>query len=173
MIMFVLLHLVLKNGGMSKREILPLSSPAEIILSSVNKLISLGKNEVFSALDLCVVDTRIGEGDFIKMGAPESFIKHKDTTEQIKIGALPLGIVQNAESKSKQVYFTSGDKIILSTDGIIDAFGTVEKMQDYINNIKNSNPQTIADDIISKAVAICGGIAKDDMSIIVVKVFEV
>ena len=144
----------------------------EIILSSVNKLISLGKNEVFSALDLCVVDTRVGEGDFIKMGAPESFIKHKDTTEQVKIGALPLGIIQNAESKSEQIYFASGDKIILATDGVVDAFGTADRMQDHINNITSTNPQTIADDIISKAVVTCGGIAKDDMSIIVAKIFE-
>ena len=87
----------------------------EIIISSVNKLLSLGKDEVFSALDLCVLDVREGVGDFIKMGAPESYIKHKDTTQIVKIGALPLGIIQNADAKDEEVYLSSGDKVVMLT----------------------------------------------------------
>lgn len=144
----------------------------EIIISSVNKLLSLGKDDVFSALDLCVVDTRSGVGDFIKMGAPESFVKHKETTEKIKIGALPLGIIQNAESKAKEVYFTSGDKIILVSDGITDSFKDIEELQDFINNIESYNPQNIADQIIQKVLNKNNNIARDDMTVIVAKIFE-
>lgn len=143
-----------------------------IILSSVNKLLSLGKDDVFSALDLCIVDTRDGIGDFIKMGAPESYIKHRDTTDQIEIGALPLGIVQNAECRARQVYLTSGDKIVLVTDGISDAFASAEALQDYINNLNSTNPQTIADEIISKVLELSKNVARDDMSVIVAKIFE-
>ncbi|MBE7075196.1 MAG: hypothetical protein E7376_04380 [Clostridiales bacterium] len=144
----------------------------EIILSSVNKLLSLGKDEVFSALDLCLLDVREGLCDFIKMGAPESYVKQKETTKIIQIGALPLGIVQNAENKAKQVYLSSGDKIIMLTDGISDAFKKPEDLQDYINNLAISNPQEMAEEILNKVLSINKKIAKDDMSIIVAKVFE-
>lgn len=144
----------------------------DIILSSVNKLLSLGKDEVFSALDLCVLDVREGSGNFIKMGAPESFIKHKDTTDSIEIGALPLGIIQNTETKTKQVYLSSGDKIIMFTDGIADSFKSSEELCDYINNILTGNPQEIADQILNKALAQNKKVAKDDMSVIVAKIFE-
>lgn len=143
-----------------------------IILSSVNKLLSLGKDDVFSALDLCVLDTRVGVGDFIKMGAPESFIKHKETTDVVKMGALPLGIVQSAEGKTKQIYFSSGDKIILMTDGVCDGFKSIEELQDFINNLSMNNPQTIADEIINRTLSLNKNIAKDDMSVIVAKIFE-
>lgn len=144
----------------------------EIILSSVNKLLSLGKEEVFSALDLCVLDVREGVGDFIKMGAPESYIKHKDTTSVVQIGALPLGIIQNAESKNEEVYLSSGDKIIMVTDGISDGFKSVQALQDFINNIASNNPQEIAEQILNKVLSLNKNVAKDDMSVIVAKVFE-
>lgn len=144
----------------------------EIILSSVNKLLSLGKEEVFSALDLCVLDVREGVGDFIKMGAPESFIKHKDTTSTVQIGALPLGIIQNAESKNEEVYLSSGDKIIMLTDGISDGFKNVDVLRDFINNITSNNPQDIAEQILNKVLSLNKNVAKDDMSVIVAKVFE-
>ena len=144
----------------------------EIIISSVNKLLSLGKDDVFSALDLCVVDTRTGVGDFIKMGAPESFVKHKDTTDVIEIGALPLGIIQNIESRAKEMYFTSGDKIILVSDGISDGFKKTEELQDFINNISSQSPQNIADQIVQKVLNLNNNIARDDMTVIVAKIFE-
>lgn len=144
----------------------------DIIISSVNKLLSLGKEDVFSALDLCVVDIRNGIGDFVKMGAPESFIKHKETTDVISIGALPLGIIQNIETKTKQVYLTSGDKIVLVTDGVTDSFKSIDDFVDFVNNIKSNNPQAMADEIIDKALSLNKNIAKDDMSVIISKIFE-
>jgi stage II sporulation protein E len=143
-----------------------------IILSSVNKLLSLGQDDVFSALDICVVNVRDGSSNFIKMGAPESYIKHKDTTNIIEIGALPLGIIQNTDAKTKQVYISSGDKIIMFTDGISDSFKSSDELCDYINNISTGNPQEIADQILNKALANNKKIAKDDMSVIVTKIFE-
>lgn len=144
----------------------------DIIISSVNKLLSLGKDDIFSALDLCVIDTKNGIGDFIKMGAPEAFVKHKDTTDIIKIGALPLGIIQNVESRAKEVYFTSGDKIVLVSDGVSDGFKSVDDLQDFINNISSQSPQAIADQIIQKVLNLNNNIARDDMTVIVAKIFE-
>ncbi len=144
----------------------------DIILSSINKLLSLSGEDVFSALDICVVDTVCGTGDFIKMGAPESYIKHKDTTDNIQIGALPLGIMQNAEPKSKTVCVTSGDKIILCSDGVVDSFFGEQNLKDYINNMVGTTPQIIADKIIKTALEKNNNIAKDDMTILVVKIFE-
>ena len=138
----------------------------------MNKLLSLGKDEVFSALDLCVVDTRNGLGNFIKMGAPESFIKHRETTDIIKIGALPLGIIQNFESKTIDCYFSSGDKIIMVSDGISDNFKNEEEMRDYFNNLSNNTPQRMAEQIIQGVLSNNNNIARDDMTVIVAKIFE-
>lgn len=144
----------------------------DIIISSVNKLMSLGKEDVFSALDLCVIDTMNGVADFIKMGAVESFIKHKDTTEIVDIGALPLGIIQNIETKNKEVYINSGDKIIIVSDGVTDGFKSVNNLQDFVNNITTQSPQSIADQIVERVLLLNNNVAMDDITVIVAKIFE-
>lgn len=143
----------------------------DIILSSINKLLSMSSDDVFSALDICVIDTHSGGADFIKMGAPESFVKHKETIEAVEATALPLGIVQEAEASVFKHLVSSGDFVIMLTDGIADSFETLEKLKDFLNNLQSLNPQTLAENILSQALYNSGG-AKDDMTVIVAKIFK-
>ena len=51
------------------------------------------------------------------------------------------------------------------------AFESTEALQDFINNMVAVNPQTLAENLLGKAVELCGG-ARDDMTVIVAKVFR-
>ena len=143
----------------------------EIILSSVNKLLSLNSTDNFTALDICVLDMQNGTLDFVKMGAPESFVKHTNTTTKISGGTLPLGIVQDAEPVVIKQIISNGDFVFMFTDGITESFETEEMLEDFINNLSSLNPQTLADEIIKKAHALSGG-ARDDMTVLVAKIFS-
>ena len=90
----------------------------------------------------------------------------------INLSSLPLGIVQSAESKFCQNYLSSGDKIILMTDGVCDSFLNIQQLTNFINNITATTPKAVADEIINKALENNNNIAKDDMSVIVAKIFE-
>lgn len=144
----------------------------EVILSSVNKLLTLGNEEIFSALDLCVVDLRKGVADIIKLGAPCGYLRSKNETKIIESGALPLGILQEIQPSLKKIVLSSGDLIVLCTDGICDSFKNDSELSDFINNLETSNPQKMADIILEKALENCGGSAIDDMTIIVAKIFK-
>lgn len=144
----------------------------DIILSSINKLLSINKDEIFSALDICVVDIREGIADFVKMGAPNSFIKHLNTIEEIKGEALPIGIVQNIEPSIMKKVLLSGDMIFLMTDGITECFESDEKLLDFINNLQSLNPQNLAEEVMNKALASNFGKVRDDMTIIVAKIYS-
>lgn len=144
----------------------------EIILSSVNKLLSLNKEEIFSALDICVMDLKKGIADFIKMGAPNSFIKHNSEISLVESGALPLGIIQDAPPAINKSVLTAGDYVFLCTDGITDSFPSNEKLMEFINNLKATNPQVMADMLVEKAVENNGGSACDDMTVLVAKIFK-
>jgi stage II sporulation protein E len=76
------------------------------------------------------------------------------------------------ESRAKEIYLTSGDKIILVSDGISDGFKNVGDLQDFINNISTQSPQTIADQIIQKVLNMNGNVARDDMTVIVAKIIK-
>lgn len=47
----------------------------ELILKSVNRLLTSVNDETFTAVDICVVDLMKGTADFIKLGAPQGLIK--------------------------------------------------------------------------------------------------
>ena len=112
-----------------------------------------------------------GTLDFVKMGAPESFVKHTNTTTKISGGTLPLGIVQDAEPVVIKQIISNGDFVFMFTDGITESFETEEMLEDFINNLSSLNPQTLADEIIKKAHALSGG-ARDDMTVLVAKIFS-
>ena len=144
----------------------------EIILSSANKLLTLSGEEMFSALDLAIIDLRRGIADIIKLGAPVGIIKHINSSDMIEGSALPLGIIENATPNVKKIVLNNGDYIILATDGITDSFSSNEDYLNFVNNLKENNPQTIAEDILKEALKNCGGTAIDDMTIIVSKIFK-
>ena len=144
----------------------------DIILSSTNKLLALSGEEMFSALDLAVVDLRKGVADIIKLGAPAGLIKHSSSTDVVDGSALPLGIVENVSPNIKKLVLSSGDYIILATDGITDSFSSNEEYSNFVNNLTENNPQTLAEEILKGALEKSGGTAIDDMTIIVSKIFK-
>lgn len=144
----------------------------ETILSSVNKLLNLEKDDIFSTLDICVVDLKSGIADFVKMGSPTSYVRSIDQCNLIEGGALPIGIVQDASATTKKVVLAGKDMVVLCSDGISDAFGSDGEFKDFILSIKTSNPQEFADEILKKALANNNGYAVDDMTCLVVKIFE-
>jgi len=143
----------------------------DIILTSVNKLLSLGQEEVFTALDICVVDLRKSIADFIKVGSPEGYIKNKENTETIKTGSLPLGILEEMQPAISKKVLSSQDMIILFSDGVIDSFLSRESFKTFLNSISTINPQTFAETILDKVLENYNNEPKDDCTVIVARVF--
>ncbi|MGN1227384.1 MAG: SpoIIE family protein phosphatase, partial [Christensenellales bacterium] len=144
----------------------------DIILNCVNKLLSLNNEENFTALDLCVIDLKNCFADFIKLGAPAGFIKHKDTTTQIEGGALPIGILEEMKPACYKTVLNDQDLIVLCSDGIADAFQNSENLRVFVNNLQTLHPQKLADDILKKALTLNLGLANDDMTVVVCRIFQ-
>lgn len=144
---------------------------SEIILSSVNKLLSLHSVDKFATLDLCIVDLNNAIADFIKLGSCEGIIKHLDTSTIIPSGALPIGMLDKATPKITKSVLDKGDMIILFSDGIADSFDQIQTLSDFINNINTLNPQVLAEEVLTRAIELNNGLPKDDMTILVGKVF--
>lgn len=144
----------------------------DIILSTVNKLLNLHKEEIFSALDICVVDEKNGLVDFIKMASPKSYILSDDSCQEIEAGALPIGIVEDSKPLVKKNCIEAKEFIILISDGISDSFGNDEELSSCIKAIKTKNPQEFADELLERAVACNNGYAVDDMTVIVIKILD-
>lgn len=145
----------------------------ETILSSVNKLLVLQREENFSAIDICVVDLSSGIIDVVKMGGPNGYLLSKNEIKEIDGGSLPLGIVGEGKPIIKKYVIEENEFLIMMSDGVSDGYASGKVLCDFISRIKTTNPQEISDLILKKALENNGGRAVDDMSVLVIKIFNV
>lgn len=144
----------------------------DIIISSVNKLLNLHKDDIFSALDIGVLDLKNGICDFIKMASPVTFIVNTEEVKKVESTSLPLGIVDDAYPLIKKEVVSSGDYIILVSDGISDSFENDEVFKEEILSLRAKNPQELADQLLERALSKNKGHAIDDMTVLAIKIFE-
>lgn len=143
----------------------------DIILSSVNKLLSLSEQENFSTIDLCLVDCKKGIYDFVKLGATSGYIIRNDgCIEEISSSGLPVGVLEDISPHITKKLVSPMDIVVLVSDGVSDAlhdnFLSILRSQDVIN------PQVLANKILNLALEVNGGVALDDMTVLCVRVFE-
>lgn len=144
----------------------------ELIISSVNKLLAINNQECFATLDLCLVDLNKEMIDFIKVGAPYSYIKRETSIEKIEGGALPVGVLENIQPSIIKSSIDTHSLIIMATDGVLDAFGESDDFEDFLKGIVSTNPQVVAQTILDEALSRGGNISKDDMTILVVRTYR-
>lgn len=146
--------------------------PNEMIMQSVNQLLQISAQDVFSALDIAVFNQASGEVDFIKVGASEGYIKRSDSVEVVEAGSLPIGVLEEMQPRITRAVLCAGDMIVLCSDGIADAFGDRVVLGNFINNLSETTPQVVADTIIQETLNRSGRIAKDDCTVAVGKLTE-
>ena len=110
--------------------------------------------------------------DFIKYGAPYGFIINDTGIKIVESSSLPLGILENIEVSVSKTDIQNGDVLLFFTDGISDAFSSSVDMIDFLRTLPSKNPQTLADEVMNKAILLNGGIKKDDMTTLAVRIFE-
>ena len=144
---------------------------SDMILNTVNKLLSIGSNENYSALDLCTINLRKCTCDFVKLGAPFGIVKTKNDIQVIEGSGLPIGVLEEMKPHLVNKLVNPFDTIIMFSDGILDAFGSKQEVINYVSTITSTNPQTITDSIMDTAVDICKGQVQDDLTVLACRIY--
>ena len=143
----------------------------DIILESVNKLLAINNQENYSTLDVCLLDLNQEIADFIKVGSPFGLIKRDSNLEVVEGGTLPIGALESITPATYKTTITTKDMVIMATDGVTDAFKTQENLKDFVAKLVSTNPQTIAENILSQALSLNEMSAKDDMTVLVARTY--
>ncbi len=146
---------------------------SDIILSSANKLLALSQEEEFSAIDICVIDLSNATLDLIKVGSSVSVLKHDMQVSNYVASSLPLGILEEIKPTIYNLALKNGNMLVLSSDGVVDSFESVEDYSTFVNNIVNVNPQLVAEEILNRAILNDNKVPNDDMTVLVIKIFEI
>lgn len=151
----------------------------KIAIDAVNAIMSIkfSEDEKFSTLDMNKIDLYTGNAKFMKVGAIESFIKRGNKVEVINSNTLPFGVLEEADVDTVEKQVSNGDVIVSISDGILDvkndgSFDTTWLIE-FLKNTKYRQPKDLSIAILEKAKELSGGKAKDDMTVVVSKVFAI
>ncbi|MCB2313877.1 stage II sporulation protein E [Clostridium tagluense] len=147
-------------------------------INTVNSIMTLrfSQEEKFSTIDLSSIDLYTGEIDFMKVGAVATFLKSGDRLEIIKSKSLPIGVLDKADIDIQQMRLKNGDIIVMLSDGVLDYndenVGRVDWIVDYLGKNNCNNPKELADGLLSEAKKLSGNRVKDDMTVLVSKIYS-
>ena len=139
-----------------------------VVLPLINRLLTVRNDGTFQTLDMCVIDLRTGEADFIKLSAPESVIKRKGGSEIVEGGALPLGILREVRPSVSRKKLSAGDVVVLMTDGVTDAIGA-DGVVRVIEGGRTNHPQTIAENVLADASYVS---QQDDRTVLALRLYR-
>lgn len=158
-------------------KMMEINAGKEMTIKTINNVLrSRAGNEMFTTLDLCFLDLYKGRMQIVKSGSCPTFIKRKDGVELIDSMSLPIGILKDVDFNIYEEDIEDGDMIIMMSDGVLDASRDKEDpeawMKTVIEGIEAHNPKTIADEIMKIAKLSAINEIKDDMTVLVTKVWK-
>lgn len=134
-----------------------------------------GEGKNMSTLDVCSIDLYTAEAEFLKVGAAYGLLKRDGYVEKIPSISLPLGIFYNLEMNEYKKQLLDGDYIFLFSDGILESFAGEEGeefLKEIIAQIPYRRPSEMAGHIMKHTISLSGGKIKDDMTVLVLGIWE-
>lgn len=145
-------------------------------IKAINSVLVLRSNdESFATIDIGLLDLYTGIGEFIKIGSAPTFIKSGLEIEQLESGSIPAGILDDISVESQILPLKDGDLIIMVSDGVVDADPKSREkwIVQALKELTSGNPKDIAESLLERAKEKYGSVPKDDMTIIVSKIWRV
>ena len=146
-------------------------------LNTVNSIMAMkfDGDEKFATLDMNTIDLYSGQASFIKVGSTASFIKNEEGIDVVDGSSLPFGILDNIDVDIIDKKLKSGDIIVTISDGVLDVdrnkIGEYEWLKEYLVTA-SVNPEELSRDILDKAKELSGGRVRDDMTVVVSKIYS-
>jgi stage II sporulation protein E len=157
------------------QKILQSGIEEKVAIKAVNSILSLRTNdEIFSTLDLAMIDLQDASSKFLKIGSTPSFIKRGDKVVKVEAGNLPMGIFYEFDVDVVSEQLKAGDLLIMMSDGVFEGPKHVENydvwMKRKIKEVDTVDPQAMADIIMDAVIRTRSGEIEDDMTIVVSKI---
>ena len=148
----------------------------DVTVNTVNSIVGMrfAEGEKYSTLDLNKVNLYDGETVFVKIGAAPSFIKRGREVKTINSKNLPFGLVDEVDVEIIKETLKPGDILVNLSDGVLDIdklnSGRSNWIEEFLKNI-NADPRELSEKILEQARKLSKGIIKDDMTVVVSKVY--
>ncbi len=147
----------------------------ETAIKSINLILTLRTtDEIYSTLDLAIIDLHDATLKFLKVGSSPSFIKRDKQIIKAHASNLPIGILEEVDVDVINMQLMAGDLVIMMSDGVFEANDIIENVDVWlkrkIRELETDEPQEVADLILEEVIRSRGGEIPDDMTVLVAKI---
>ena len=138
-------------------------------LTAVNGMLLLGGcGERFATADMLTIDMWKGHAALDKLGAAASWLYQQGQLICLTGDALPLGILEEIDEHGCDMRLGEGDALILMTDGVEDALGSVSAIEAAVQAaLAHPDAQAAAEQLVQAALD-ADEERRDDQSAVVV-----
>jgi len=144
----------------------------ELAVRMINTVLVLkSSEESFSTLDICAIDLYTGLAEFIKIGAAEAYVLRDGNVLIIRSSSLPIGMLNDVDLEITKRQLQHDDIIVMATDGVTTA-DEEDWIKHALKHCRYNNPQDVADYLLCEAERRQDGVPKDDMTVLVARVWE-
>lgn len=150
--------------------------PQETAVRMINSCMLLqNSRQMFSTIDLCMIDLYNATCDLIKSGAAATFIKRGNEIEVLHAKTFPAGVMQQSDYESMHRKLPSGSTVIMMTDGVLEALPEEDrerKMAELIGMCASRNAREYAQRLLERVYMLQQMQAKDDMTVLIGTIWE-
>jgi len=132
-----------------------------------------GGEESAATIDAAIIDLNAGHAEFLKVGAPPSYLKRGGVVEVIRSSCWPAGILDEVDAQVLAREIRCGDILIMATDGVteanFDSKASDDWLYSYLQELPTEEAQLIADLLLKYALKTAGFENRDDMTVLVAR----
>lgn len=147
----------------------------DLALKMINTVMLMKDDEEsYATVDLAIIDRISGKVKFYKIGAAPTLIRHRETVEEVKLSAVPLGIVNGLKIRYMETELKKDDWIIMMSDGVSDggAAGStgrdafIDTLKSTVAKVRSADPEMMSMLLIDQAADSYIGRERDDLTVL-------
>ncbi len=144
---------------------------ADSSLQIVNSALMVkSEDESLSTLDLTGVDLYTGRVTLKKAGAPATFVRKNGRVMVREMPSLPVGILNGVKFSSDAVNLSSGDMVVMVSDGVIT--GDEKWLEKLIRSWNEGSTQELARAVVDEAIKRRGDSPDDDITALAIRITD-
>lgn len=144
---------------------------ADSSLQIVNSALMVkSEDESLSTLDLTGVDLYTGKVTLKKAGAPATFVRKNGRVMVREMPSLPVGILNGVKFSSDTVNLSSGDMVVMVSDGVIT--GDEKWLEKLIRSWNEGSTQDLARAVVDEAIKRRGDSPDDDITALAIRITD-
>lgn len=144
---------------------------ADSSLQIVNSALMVkSEDESLSTLDLTGVDLYTGKVTLKKAGAPATFVRKNGRVMVREMPSLPVGILNGVKFSSDTVNLSSGDVVVMVSDGVIT--GNEKWLEKLIRSWNEGSTQELARAVVDEAIKRRGDSPDDDITALAIRITD-